>query len=514
MSATPDIVRDWKRDWLFLLPCLAVALLVRLYFFNGPSLHDDVNYWMQATATGLGGDWPPLKYHWHTRLGFVLPCAALLKVFGLHIWTPYVFTMAGGLAEVVVTFYIARRFTLDTTARLAAWLCVFFPLNILYSSYLYVDIWAGVLGALSLYYWQRALKLDRIRYYLVASIFFGVAWVFRETIVMCVPIFLVLWAQAGWRRSGKLLWVLLPGLLIFAGESLLYQISAGNWHYRLDAIVASRGQLYEDLANVRNFWLQPFMELLKSHELGLFMIGALFVAVGRFSQLPRPLVLWLLAGFVWFSWGTTQPTAWVPMQGDPRYLTVLTIPCLTLLAAWLTSLRSSWWRRALVGVLIASGLMGAALDIGHDKLSAYRKFTESEYNQPATVLEPFVYFGARVTQNFSPTDVRYACANDLGRITTIKQIHYLPGTRLVSWTEARYLVLSVQIQPEKWRTKIKEGWRKVAEIPGHNVPAREWVARCLAKLSGRSVAVSPTPVLIVLENPTFATNSDGALQGH
>src|SRR6185436_4951985 len=119
----------------------------------GVALHDDVNYWMQSIATGLGGDWPPLKAHWHTRIGFVLPCAALLKIFGLHVWVPYVFTLAGGLAEVALTFYIAGQFVPVATAKLAAWLCAFYPLSILYSSYLFVDLWAGAVTAASLFFW-------------------------------------------------------------------------------------------------------------------------------------------------------------------------------------------------------------------------------------------------------------------------------------------------------------------------------------------------------------------------
>jgi hypothetical protein len=485
-----------------------------LVFFNGPSLHDDVNYWVQAIATGLDNAWPPGKNHWHTRIGFILPCALLLKMFGLKIWVPYVFTMLGGLLEVGLTFYTARLFVSEAAARLATWLCVFFPLNILYSSYLYVDLWSGLLGALGLLFWHIALQTDRARDYMLASLCFGLGWLFRETVIMLGPIYLALWLQAGrWRRP-KLIWAVLPGLLVLLGEMLLYQFTAHNWRYRFDAIFDSKAQMLEDVASDTSFVLTPVVQLFTSHELGLFLAAGLALGILGYRRMPKPLVLWLLVGFVWFSWGTTTPAGWIPMQRDPRYLAVLTIPCLTLLAVWLSVLRQGFWRSVVIAGLIASGLLGASLDIGRVKLSAYRRFAISEYNQPATVLEPFVYFGARATQNFSPAAAQFACASDLGRTGTARSIHHLPGARVMTTTEARYLVLSVQTQPEKWKTKIKEGWHRVAEFPGDKVPVRELAAKILMKLHGVAVSVSSPPGIIVLESPAFITKSDGTLQGH
>lgn len=500
----------WQSDLIFFVPCLVVALLVRVFFFNGVALADDVNYWTQAIATGLDGDWPPLDMHWHTRAGFILPCALLLKVFGLKLWVPFVFTMLGGLLEVVLTLYVARHFVTETAARIAAWLCVFFPLNIVYSSYLYVDLWAGVLGALSLFFWDRALLGDRIRHYLLASFFFGLAWLFRETIVMCVPIYVVIWLQARRWHSPKFLWVLPPAILVLVGEAAVYWFSTGNWHYRLDAIMESRGQLSADFVSVKNFWVQPFVELLTSHELGLFMIGSLIIAILHYPRIPRVLTWWLLAGFGWLCWGTTLPFAWVPLQGDPRYLTVLTVPCLIVLAVFAAHIRSAMWRGAFIGLLIVSGLLCAAADIGPTKLSAHRRLVVSRYNQPTTALEPFVYFGARAAQDFQPAEARYACASDLGRASALLQMHSLPGTRFVPSAGARYLVLSAQIQSEKWQQKQQEGWKRVDVIQGDSILVRNLAVKFLT-LFGQPTRREPVvrwPVLVVLENPVWPpTNS-------
>src|SRR5436190_559498 len=134
---------DWRDKLIFLLPCLAVALLVRWFFFGAITLADDVNYWMQIISTGLDNSWPPERTHWHTRIGFILPCVLLIKIFGLKVWVPFLFTLLAGLSEVAMTYFIARQFISERAARLATWFAVFFPLNIIYSGYLLLDLWSG-----------------------------------------------------------------------------------------------------------------------------------------------------------------------------------------------------------------------------------------------------------------------------------------------------------------------------------------------------------------------------------
>ena len=502
--SNPIAPRPAWRDYLsFLLPCLVVAVVVRLYFFSGVSLADDVNYWTQAIATGINGDWPPMKQHWHVRLGLVLPCALLLKIFGLKFWAPYIFTMLGGLLEIVLIYHIARRLTNESTARLAAWLCVFYPLSVLYSTYLFVDLWAGVTGAASLYFWHRGLVADRIRYYALSSAFFGIAWLFRETVMMCLPIFIALWIHSRRWHSRKFLWIFPPALLILGGELLLHELSSGNWHYRFDAIFGAQGQLKADFSSVKSFWLEPLVELLTSHEMGIFMVSALFIAALRFSRYSRPLALWLLVGFGWFCWGTMVPFAWLPLQGDPRYLTVLNIPCLILLAAWVNGLGKRVWRIATVSLLILSALICCEMDLGTVKKTAYQRFAKSKYNSPEVALEPFIYFGTRAALGFRTNNVHFACASDLGRATAMKQMDAIPGTRIISSDEAHYLVVTPDTHYEKMKKQTTKGWKVVAAIRGKNNPLRDAAVKFLTYFGqpGRREPIVRKPTLVILENP-------------
>jgi hypothetical protein len=248
----------------------------------------------------------------------------------------------------------------------------------------------------------------------------------------------------------------------------------------------------------------PFVQLFTSHELGIFLVTGLVVALLGYRHLPKALVLWLVVGFIWLSWGTTTPTGWIMLQRDPRYLSILTIPCLALLAAWICALRSAFWRRSVIGAFILSGLLCALLDVGRIKIAAHRRFAASEYNAPTTTAEPFVYFGIRAAQNFSVDSVRISCATDLGRAGAVKLMPHLPNEGLLASVKAHYVVFSTQTQPEKWKIKLEQGWRKVAEIQGEHVFFRERVRRLIGKIQGLSELNSDFG-LIILENPAFAS---------
>jgi len=421
--------------------------------------------------------------------------------------------MLGGLFEIVLIYHIARRFTNEPTARLATWLCAFYPLSVLYSTYLFVDLWAGVTSAASLYFWHRGLAADRIRYYALSSTFFGLAWLFRETVMMCLPIFIALWILSRRWHSRKFLWVFPPALLILGGEMLLFGLSSGNWHYRFDAIFAAQGQIKADFSSVKSFWLEPLVELFTSHELGIFMAGALFIAALRFSHYSRPLALWLLIGFVWFCWGTMVPFAWLPLQGDPRYLTALNIPCLILIAAWVNSLPKRVWRIATMSLLIISALICCEMDLGTVKRTAYQRFAKSKYNSPDVALEPFVYFGSRAALGFQTNNVHFTCASDLGRTTVMKQMDVIPGTRIISSDAAHYLVVNPNTHYEKMKSKTTEGWRVVDVIRGKDNLLRSISVKFLTYFGqpGRREPIVRRTTLVILENPAWSRESPATL---
>jgi hypothetical protein len=200
-------------------------------------------------------------------------------------------------------------------------------------------------------------------------------------------------------------------------------------------------------------------------------------------------------------YGTTVPTAWVPLASDPRYASSLTIPALLILAAHIVT-----WRRSLqlwaVGFLIGSSLLSAALDQRASELSAHKAFLRTEFVGDAA-LEPLEYFGARWVAGLR-TRVAFGCAADQGRGSVADLVAALPAARVVPADEARYFVFSPRRRRNFEPALEREGWRRVAEVLGEAPAVRRWGLSVLSVIpgqEGRFRFASQAPRLVVMERP-------------
>src|SRR5579872_7438463 len=120
----------WKLGALLL-----VALVIRLAYFTGLALGDDVFYSTQALAWAESGSWPPEPHHWHTRLGIVAPAALAVRLLGPCPAAFILWPLVASVAAVLVCFLVAR----DLIGRRAAWLAAafqaVFPLEVIYSTH-------------------------------------------------------------------------------------------------------------------------------------------------------------------------------------------------------------------------------------------------------------------------------------------------------------------------------------------------------------------------------------------
>lgn len=494
---------------------LLAAAVVRLSFFTGLTLGDDVFYISAAAALAEGQGWPPLPLHWHTRLGMTLPTAASLITLG---WHPFVFVLVpfiASMAGVWLCFHIVERVAGERAAWLAAIFQVVFPLEVLYSTHLFPDIVVGNLAALSVWLWVAGLTRDSGRAFFWAGVAFAAAYLCRETILLEMPVFAALWGYFGRLHRRKILWVGVVPILIVLIECAVYASSTGDPFYRWHAVAAQQtpaaGLAPAPAVPVprsgNSVWgklSDPLWMLVTSHEFSVFHILSVPLAVLTFWWWPslRWVSLWLLVGLGWLFYGTTVPTAWRPLHPDPRYAASLTIPALLLVAAYLVN-----WaprrRHAATVVLVVLAIAATSLDQRGSELTAHRTFLQSEYARSAS-LEPFEYYGARWALGLQ-SRADFACAGDEGRQSVIDLALALPGTTVVPVNERRYFVFSPRRRPALAQRMEGMGWRLVAEITGTPPPGRRWFASVLPFVPGQGRRFEPVgrpPRLMVFENPT------------
>jgi hypothetical protein len=484
-------------------------LAIRLLFFTGMALGDDVFYGTQAVALAEGR-WPPEPLHWHTRMGLVVPTAVFVKCFGLHPGAFVLLPLAASTLSVGICFLVAKSLVDRRTAWLAAILYAAFPLEVIYSTHLFPDVVVGLFSTLSVWYWIRALRRDQARDYFWSGTFFALGYLCRETIILQGPIYLALWGLAGRLRRPRLAWVFLMPLAVLFLEGAVYAATTGSALYRWHAMQAQHRnpEALEVMAapmSGGNYWTDPLLMLVFRQEFGIYYVCMLaclpFVVVK--SRVSYPIVVWFLVGFIWLYYGTTEPTRWVTLQRDPRYAAPLTVPAVIILALGLSLLRP--WLCWLILVLVTvSGVCASALDQGSTILAPHRDLLQSDYAEEVA-LEPFEYYGARWAYGMSRPPP-FLCAEDQGRESVVRLVGALPGTRLCSATESHYFVLSPERRPDLLRKMEAEGWTVAQFLPGKPTTSRALAGRVLERIPSqreRANRIAHPPGLVILVNPNW-----------
>jgi hypothetical protein len=506
---TPAETGGWAQSSALLLGAVVVGVALRLSLFTGMALGDDVLYSLQAIAHAVGGMWPPEPYHWQTRLGVTGPAALSILAFGLKPAVFVLWPLLASVTAIVVCHRIAADRLPAAAAALAALFLAVFPLDVLYATHLFPDIVMGLLLSLSLWYWIKALETDSPTRYALSGLFFGLAYLSRETVFMAGPTYLALWWLAGRAWRPTLAWVCAAPLVIFGAETLIFGLTTESPMYRFQALTLGAEQQVRVNATGDSLsrsggelWSDPLLMLVSSHEFGLFHIATLLALPIAWRRTAlRPFVVWWLVTFLWHSYGTAVPGSYVPLTREPRYLDVLSMPAVIILGALTASLPSRW-PHVVATAFVATGILSATLDQRDTILGPHRALIQSGWSSGA-VLEPYEYFGARwVTGLDRPAS--FACAIDLGRRSAINTMHPLPHTALAPSGKASRVVFSPERRPELLPQFAEQGWIQVAEFRGEPTSLRRAIGHLLRLAPGQAGRVERLlnpPGLIVLERP-------------
>jgi len=512
-----------KKALLLLTIVISLGFLVRMLYFTGMSLGDDVFYTTQALSFAQTGRWSPEPYHWHTRLGVILPATLSIKALGARPVAFVLWPLLASTASILVCYLLAHDLVGSGVALIAAIFQAAFPLEVIYSTHLFPDVLVALFSTLSLWCWISALRSGKAREFLASGAFISVGYLCRETVVMEAPVYVALWFLARCPRHARMLWILVAPVLVVSLECGLYGMTSGSPFYRWNAILAQQRNP-DNLTLVRtsvsggDFWTDPLFMIATNHEFGLYHAASLAIALfalWRWTSV-RPLAIWLLVGFAWTFYGTTVPTGWVSLQRDPRYAASLTVPAVILLAYAVSQMsRAIGWLVAFG--FVGSGLFAAGLDQGHSILIPHRAFVETRYANQA-ILEPFEYVGARWVMGLSRPP-GFACASDRGRRSLVRLLGTVDGATMRRSQDFRYFAFSPQRRPELVDEMGAEGWIVVETIPGQATPARAFVAELLERLPSqraRAERIAHPPSLLIMQNPRVSklaresTNPDAA----
>src|SRR4029453_15999995 len=136
------------------------AALLRLVFFSGLVLYDDISYVRRAYELSTGRMEPPMT-HFQARIGLVGPTALVYRAFGVGPGTTAAVPLACSLLGVLAAFLLGARLFGVQTGPLAAFLLAIFPMDVIFASELFATTPATLLVGSALGFFLLAERSGR-----------------------------------------------------------------------------------------------------------------------------------------------------------------------------------------------------------------------------------------------------------------------------------------------------------------------------------------------------------------
>lgn len=236
----------WHSSYLVLFGILAFALILRLHYYIGIGVTDDVEYTRTAQHAASGHpfyfDFLTSQSNGQIRFMSIFPVAVCFKLLGYKVSSANVYFLFCSLGAMVLVYLIGKRLFDDSVGLLAAFLYSIFPLDVYYSTQISGDIVVPFYMLLGIYLLVKERPF-------AAGVVWGICLNAKENGIFFIP-FLAAYLLSCWksgpienpeerfptanRQPFQILKSVLSGFsLIFVMELFLFYSMTGNPFYRL-----------------------------------------------------------------------------------------------------------------------------------------------------------------------------------------------------------------------------------------------------------------------------------------
>lgn len=352
---------------LILFLIVLFGLFLRLVFFSGIGPSDDLGY-SQYAANAYKGATPGSLTYLGVRIGIVYATYASYSLFGISDFSSVLFVLLASMAGIILIFYFGKLLFNEKVGLIASFLLSFFPLDVVYSTKLLSDLPSAFFVALGVYIFLYSELRSRLKYGIgcfLAGIFIGIGYLIRESALLIALFFI---AYILYKRRIKREYFLVPlgVLLVFSIESLVFLSLTGDPLFRA---VSSNQFLLKTSVAYNHFGrldfplgLLHYPWLFLTNDLLSFFYIFIFVAMG-YSIIYRKreaysMLFWIMPLVLYLSFGSASLTQYMPFRAVDRYLAIVTIPALLLLAFFLAEkdnlIRKAIMPLALILLLLTS----------------------------------------------------------------------------------------------------------------------------------------------------------------
>lgn len=401
---------------------ILMGLIIRLIFFTGISGADDLFHIFPAFQMSKG-IFLPYEHFEQLRLGITLPAALSFNIFGFNQFTISLYPLICSLMSIILVYFLGRTLIDEKTGLLAALLLTFYPLDVIFSTKLYVDVPLAFFMGLVIYFYLRAFETDKKRFYVLCGLSLGISYICK---LNGLYILLVMGLYTIYKRRFDLksLFIILGFLAIFVPESIYYHKKTGDLLYRFkiasgsgvteiqsmyDQATEPHGKVdngpnldptpffkKEDkgagIVRGSNWYFEPLLMLLTNQEFGFFCF--FIIPISGYCLVKRKrkvyvILLWMIPLFLYLAYGSISPFRYVPLRRWPRYYTPITFPALILLSYFLIE-KKTWLREKFlpfsVLFLLLTSIGFIYLDNGRDRSYLVKKLADFKRKHPETNL--------------------------------------------------------------------------------------------------------------------------------
>ena len=383
--------------WLILI--LIFALSLRLYFFVGPNINDDVDYVFSAHEVSEGRFYPLYGKSINAiRSMMTAPVALFFKIFGVGIYSASIYPIVCSLITIVSVFYIGKILVDYKVGLVSAAILSFYPVDIVFSTQLVptTPVTAFVtLGLLLFLYGEKMEK--KLTLFVLSGVMIGLSYLANIMTFFIVASIAFSYLAINRKIRKEYLLIALGFLLVFSGETLFMYANTGNPWHRLDVFHETERMIGTNTD--MNYYQRVMLKVegvnfnAQEGNLGIFVYLFIVASLFALGYEPEKKLWFLIVSFFlimsYFQFGV-MTAGFKPIAKWVRYLIVLG-PVFSLLIGYMFEKVT---KKAYLKIILVALFFSLTLPFIIGSAQAYRSWTEEftvEYDYLKGLPEKTVY---------------------------------------------------------------------------------------------------------------------------
>jgi hypothetical protein len=275
------------------------------------------------------------------------PIAFFFKIFGVSEISAAMFPLLCSIGSIILVFYFGKLLFNERTGLMSAFLSSIFPLDVVMSTAIFPDGPLVFFMGLSVYSFLRGEKSEkRIHSYFwfsLSGLVLAIAYLVKEValiLVLFFPVYMI--CKRELKKSH--IFVILGFLFVFSYILLYYQWVIGDFLFPFKTVSVQLVGEAKRFGLTTDFWFYPRLFFIPNEWFGFFYIF-ISIALG-YSLIKRlkntyPLIVWFTVLFLYLEFGIISTAPITVIYKIERYLTLLTVPSILILANLLNQKRLS-----------------------------------------------------------------------------------------------------------------------------------------------------------------------------